>query len=253
MSFVIFTERGMNMKKTYLIVLTSVLLLLSACGNHTQAETEGSHFSYDNQQEWQQIAGEMQSPINIVPAEAKPFNNTKEKGNIVLDYDTAIMNIENNGHSIQVTDKGSATINGRYFELTQFHFHAQSEHTINGKNYPLEVHFVHKAQDGRLAVIAVFFEEGTENKGFQEVLNGVTNQTTAPIPDISDMIPSNKSYYHYIGSLTTPPLTENVEWYVLKTPVQVSRNQIETFKKLYDHNNRETQPLNGRTIVDYQE
>lgn len=136
--------------------------------------------------------------------------------------------------------------------LINFIFTA-SEHTINGEHYPMEAHFVNTAQDGRIAVIAVFFKDGAENKGFQEVLNNVDNDKTDPITDLNGMIPTNKSYYHYLGSLTTPPLNENVEWYVMKEPVEVSTAQINVFKKLYSHNNRKVQPLNKRVILEHDE
>ncbi|MGC6770239.1 carbonic anhydrase [Enterococcus sp. LJL128] len=209
------------------------------------------HIDYDHQDEWEFVSEKMQSPIDIPTSEVE--NMSPDLGTIVLDYGIEITNAENNGHSIQIEDGGKAEINGRNFELTQFHFHAESEHTIDGKHYPMEVHFVNKAQDGRLAVIGVFFKEGAENKGFQEVLDNVNNGKTEPITDLNEMLPENKSYYHYLGSLTTPPLSENVEWYVMKNSVEVSKEQIKSFKKLYAHNNREIQPLNDRAIIAYTE
>lgn len=193
----------------------------------------------------------MQSPINI---ETKNVEKMKDDvGTIDLNYSADITKAENNGHSIQLTDSGSALINGRNFELTQFHFHAKSEHTVDGEHYPVEAHFVNTGQDGRVAVIGVFFTEGKENKAFQEVLDDVNNDKTDPITDIENMFPVNKSYYHYLGSLTTPPLNENVEWYVMKEPVEISSQQIEDFEKLYSHNNRSTQPLNDRVVLEYTE
>lgn len=253
------------MKKMLLMsmVLPS-LLLVTACNqqaatktnessSHTQESTtkkESAHLDYDAQEEWEQVAGKMQSPIDIPASSAKEMT---DQGNITLNYSAKITKAENNGHSIQLADSGSAVINQRNFELTQFHFHAQSEHTVDGKHYPMEVHFVNQAQDGRIAVIGVFFEEGKENKGFQEVLDDVKNQSDNEITDIETMFPENKSYYHYLGSLTTPPLSENVEWYVLKNPVQVSAEQIKEFQKFYDHNNREIQPLNDRAVLMHNE
>ncbi|WP_258379371.1 carbonic anhydrase [Enterococcus plantarum] len=192
----------------------------------------------------------MQSPIDIPSSLVEKM---ADGGAIQLDYSRKISEAKNNGHSIQVTDSGTATINHRRFALTQFHFHAQSEHTIDGKYYPLEAHFVNQAQDGRLAVIGVFFTEGAENKGFQEVLEDVSDGKKTEIIDIESVFPENKSYYHYLGSLTTPPLTENVEWYILKTPVDVSKKQIEMFEEYYAHNNRNSQSLNDRVILEHDE
>nr|WP_283811148.1 carbonic anhydrase family protein [Enterococcus larvae] len=249
------------------VFLFGVSLAVTGCSATSQSQTEESssvksestsesesaegHIDYDNQEEWEFTAGQMQSPIDIPTSKAEAM--TEDAGTIALDYDSDITSVENNGHSIQVSDGGTAQINGRNFTLTQFHFHAQSEHTVDGEHYPMEAHFVNTAQDGRIAVVGVFFEEGEENKGFQEVLDDVQNEKDDPITDLDEMLPSNKSYYHYLGSLTTPPLNENVEWYVMENPVEISSEQIESFKKLYSHNNREVQPLNDRTILKYSE
>lgn len=252
----------MRKKQMALVVLCGVAISIAACSPNkdtaNQKETTESssvvkgneeHLDYDKQDTWEFASGNMQSPIDIQTSNAEKM--TVDPGKITVDYSPNITKAENNGHSIQMTDGGNAEINGRNFTLTQFHFHAESEHTIDGKHYPLEAHFVHVAQDGRIAVIGVFFNEGAENKGFQEVLNDVTNKMDEPITDIGDMMPANKSYYHYLGSLTTPPLNENVEWYVMKQPVEVSAKQIDSFKELYDHNNREVQPLNERAIIEH--
>lgn len=249
-----------------LFLLSSLVLVIGGCtsnktstnssknasGESTEkAEKAEEHLDYDDQKDWEFTSGKMQSPIDIVTKNAEKM--TEDSGTISLDYGKDIKGVENNGHSIQVSDGGKAQINGRNFELTQFHFHAESEHTVDGKHYPVEAHFVNTSQDGRVAVIGVFFKEGSENKGFQEVLDDVKNEKSDPITDLDTMIPQNKSYYHYLGSLTTPPLNENVEWYVMKEPVEVSTKQIEDFKKLYSHNNREIQPLNDRVIVEHKE
>lgn len=253
------------MKKKLLIsVVFSSLLFVTACTQQAKTETNESsshtqesshkktagHFEYEKQEDWEQVAGKMQSPIDLPTSDAEKMTDA---GAIELDYSTKISKAENNGHSIQVSDSGTATINQRTFTLTQFHFHAQSEHTVDGKHYPLEAHFVNQAQDGRLAVIGVFFEEGSENKGFQEVIDDVSDGKNTEILNIQTMFPENMSYYHYLGSLTTPPLTENVEWYVLKNPVQVSKEQIKKFQEFYDHNNREVQPLNERVVLEHNE
>lgn len=218
-------------------------------GRHADA-TVKSNLDYNKQSKWHFTSGEMQSPIDI---HVNQTTKMSEDGKIVLNYNKSITSVENNGHSVEVADSGMATINKRAFELVQFHFHAWSEHTIDGVHYPLEAHFVNKSQDGRIAVIAVFFTEGKENVGFKEVIDDVSNHKNDPINDIQTMFPENKSYYHYLGSLTTPPLIENVEWYIFKNPVEVSKSQIEAFKKLYSHNNRKIQKLNDRTVLSYDE
>ena len=214
-------------------------------------KTHHEAINYDKQEDWEFASGMMQSPINIDSKKVEML--TPDKGEMILNFGKEITKAEDNGHSIQVTDSGQSTINGRQFNLTQFHFHAESEHTVDGKHYPLEAHFVNQSQDGRIAVIGVFFKAGRENLGFEEVLADVTNKKIDAITDIDKMIPENKSFYHYLGSLTTPPLTENVEWYLMKAPLEVSQAQLTAFKKLYAHNNRKIQPLNDRKILGHDE
>lgn len=217
---------------------------------HTNTK-EHDHLDYDHQEKWEAVSGKMQSPINILTNKTEMID--PDTGKITLNYDKEMSKIENNGHSIQVTSGGTSVINGRHFELKQYHFHAESEHTIDGKHYPIEAHFVNMSQSGRLAVIGVFFKEGVENKGFQQVLDSLADHSIEPMDHLEEMIPKNYSYYHYLGSLTTPPLTENVEWYVMKEPVEVSSTQIEEFKKLYSQNNRKVQPLQDRVVLAYEE
>ncbi|MGR5864766.1 carbonic anhydrase [Bacillus cereus] len=205
-----------------------------------QLKQNGSteQLNYKDQDHWNFESGDAQSPINIDTSKVVPMQDV---GDIHLDYNTTVQDEEDNGHTIQVDDTGTAQINGRTFAFTQFHFHAPSEHTINGQHYPVEVHFVHKSQDGRLAVIGVLFQEGKENKGFQDVLNHVKTgkkNTDVGTLDIASMIPTDKSYYHYLGSLTTPPLSENVEWYVMKEIIEISPAQIKEFQKMYSATNR---------------
>lgn len=145
-------------------------------------------------------------------------------------------------------------IRGRHFALSQFHFHAPGEHTIDGHRYPVEAHFVFKAEDGRLAVVAVMYEAGAANAVAASVLDGLA-ATRAPDPaphvDIAGLLPARKGYYRYLGSLTTPPLNEIVEWYVLATPMTLSADQIAAFKGRHDHNNRQVQPLNDRPVIHF--
>lgn len=255
----------MKKKVVTMLCLLGVSFTITGCGTdnsqttasssnktvETSQEAGEAHLDYDNQDDWEFTAGEMQSPIDIPTSKIESINS--DEGQLTLNYDTNITSVENNGHSIEVTDGGQAILNGRNFTLTQFHFHAESEHTVDGKYYPMEGHFVNTTQSGRIAVIGVFYQAGAENKGFQEVLDDVNQDRADPITDLEDLLPTNHSYYHYLGSLTTPPLTENVEWYVMKTPVELSSEQIEEFKTLYSHNNREIQPLNDRAVLEYTE
>ncbi|MBC1475931.1 carbonic anhydrase family protein [Listeria grandensis] len=251
------------MKKRMLLgVLLTLGMSLAACNNAESnpdkdkdkaSDTHESHLDYSKQADWKIETGKSQSPINIDTTSTTPM---KDQGALSLNYDDKVLNQVDNGHSIQVNDDGVAEINGRNFELKQFHFHAKSEHTLDGKYFPIEAHFVNQSQAGRLAVIGVFFKEGNANPGFQAVLEHIKKGKESPSAEsvnVASMLPSNKSYYHYLGSLTTPPLTENVEWYVMATPVEVSKQQIETFNEYYDGNNRKVQPLNDREILSHKE
>ncbi|MHC5252325.1 carbonic anhydrase [Listeria kieliensis] len=259
----------MFLKKTAFVVTSalSLSLLFVGCsnddaakkmsaGNENQSEKKvekksEEHLDYEDQKGWKFEAGDSQSPINI---ETGKTEQMKDEGKMALNYSKTVVDEVDNGHSIQVDDTGSAVIDGRNFDLEQFHFHAKSEHTVNGKHYPIEAHFVNQAQDGRLAVIAVFFTEGKKNGAFQTVLDNIkvgAKSDVAETIDVTQMLPSNKTYYHYMGSLTTPPLSENVEWYVMKNPIEVSKAQIALFDKYYDSNNRKIQPLNGRVVLEH--
>ncbi|PFH84911.1 carbonic anhydrase family protein [Bacillus sp. AFS088145] len=245
------------------LVMATSLSIISGCQSSEEttktkatSQQKGNnedHLNYKKQNDWEFETGDSQSPINI---DLDKLQAMSDSGKLVLNYQNSILDEADNGHSIQLEAKGTANINGRNFELTQFHFHAKSEHTINGKHYPIEAHFVNKAQDGRIAVIGVFFIEGEKNEGFQKVLDnikkGATNNSVGEI-NIGSMMPLNKSYYHYLGSLTTPPLSENVEWYVMKNPVEVSKEQIKAFTNNYNANNRKVQPLNRRVILEHKE
>jgi len=233
-------------------VLLSLVMLAGCAKTPETRASNSSYFQYEQQQTWAQVAGKMQSPINIIRRHTIPFDRSGDAGVIEIAYDDTASNIVDNGHSIQVTHGGKARMNGRTFALRQFHFHAPSEHTIDGVSFPLEAHFVNKAQDGRVAVLAVFFDVGASNKAFDTVLYNVDNKLGAMTLDPSQLMPTNKSYYHYLGSLTTPPLTENVEWYVLQYRMQISEQQLREFQLLYDHNNRAIQPLNERVVLAFE-
>ncbi|MFJ7754437.1 carbonic anhydrase [Peribacillus muralis] len=246
------------MKFIWISLLTSSLFI-TGCSNATstvkkeEKTIETDELNYKNQKNWKLESGDTQSPIDI---ETTKTQEMKDNGAIELNYNNAVLVAEDNGHSIQLDVTGTAKINGRLFDLTQFHIHAPSEHKLDGRHYPIEVHFVNKAQDGRIAVIGVFFKEGAENHGFKKVIDSIKKgdkNTSVGDINIATMLPANKSYYHYLGSLTTPPLSENVEWYIMKKPVEVSKPQIETFQSYYHSNNRDIQPLNKRLILKYEE
>lgn len=162
-----------------------------------------------------------------------------------------------NGHTIQINVKAgeTMTIGGKTYTLLQFHFHAPSEHTVEGAYYPMEMHFVHQSEDGALAVVGVLIEEGSENPGiaplWAQLAEARGTKTTVQIGHgFADYLFAGDGggIYHYVGSLTTPPCSEGVKWYLRKPPIQFSAAQIAAFTAVYDHNNRPVQELNGRFL-----
>ena len=224
-------------------LLTVALLATSTV--HAQA------LDYDHQESWKAIHDSAQSPIDIPASEARA-GDSLEPQDIRLNHTRAKLEVVDNGHAVEVEAKGpDAMIRGRHFKLMQFHFHAESEHTLDGKHFPLEGHFVFRAADGRLAVVGVMYREGPANPLAAKVLGAIGKEGPGELSatDISVLLPRDKAYFHYLGSLTTPPLTENVEWYVLQEPVSLAASQIDQFRARYAHNNRKLQELNGRALI----
>jgi carbonic anhydrase len=193
--------------------------------------------------------GARQSPINLVTGQAsspyKPF---------ALDYKKGSFEFVNNGHSIQAAAEPGNTLdyNSSLFTLKQFHFHAPSEHTVDGKSFPLELHFVHASDSGALTVVGVFITEGEKNDALAEAFQNLPENDKAAAKkyavDIPALLPKNQGAFEYIGSLTTPPCSEDVNWVVLRQPITLSKEQIDAFKKLYPDNNRPIQKPNERLV-----
>ncbi len=233
----------------------SAAVFLSAALLASEHKEEGKHhwdYGQNGPVHWEEFsktcgAGHAQSPINIIPGKTLSISHEYE---LHLDEDVhTTAEVIDNGHSIKVTPKvgGKLEFHGETFQLLQFHFHGKSEHTIDGKRYDLVVHMVHQNPlTQQLAVIAVFFEEGKNNPALDNIIGNIGRSIRM---DPQDLLPSDTAhYYHYIGSLTTPPCTENVQWYLLKTPATASKDQIETFRKYYVDNERPVQEIFDRKI-----
>ncbi|WP_299443636.1 carbonic anhydrase [uncultured Aquimarina sp.] len=203
--------------------------------------------------DWVDCNGNSQSPIDIVTGVVHENDNLN---NINMNYTTSATEIFNNGHTIQFDYEAgsSASLNNIDYNLLQFHFHTGSEHTIDGKRYPMEMHLVHQDPVTKLlAVIGVFFKEGKENEVLAQFMNNLPQQKGDYYKNteeyhIVDILPNEMEFYTYNGSLTTPACSEIVTWYVLKKPVQASHNQLKRFKEIMHENYRPTQPLNGRIV-----
>jgi carbonic anhydrase len=189
--------------------------------------------------------GKEQSPINIETEKTIQLDSGY-KIKLAENYN-GVSNVVDNGHSLKVTphDAGYITLHGKDYKLQQFHFHGMSEHTIDGRRYNAVAHFVHSAKDGSVAVVAVLFEVGEENPALEKILDAKGSVKVNP----NDLLPEDTDhYYHYRGSFTTPPCTENVQWYIFKDTVNISKEQLNKLRKYYTNNERPTQPLNKRAV-----
>lgn len=196
-------------------------------------------------------AGQNQSPVDIRESVDRGLDNLE------FHYASSPLAIINNGHTIQVNYSGNSYLiaGGKRYNLLQFHFHAPSEHKVDGRAAPMEMHLVHQASDGRLAVVGVMIQTGDKNHSIQKAWDhlpssiGNVNRYGGVSVNATALLPSNKSYYHYSGSLTTPPCSEGVNWFVLKDSIQLSSSQIKSFRRLVEDNARIVQPLNGRVMM----
>lgn len=267
------------MKLKQILGLLVFALLTIACKNNketkdtnrvdtvqhdTTHEANAIHWSYAGEtgpEHWAEFekgsscGGTSQSPINIIKIDATLDPNLKP---LELNYtaNTKIHDVTNNGHSIQFNfEEGDYLFfNTEKYVLKQFHFHEAAEHTINGVRYPIEIHLVHVNQKGEILVIGIMAEEGINSEPFtflESYLPLIVNEkkiVDAPF-NMASILPDNKAFYTYSGSLTTPPCSENVTWIVLKEPITISEVQLKELQKLMPKNNyRNEQPLNGRVV-----
>ena len=193
--------------------------------------------------------GTEQSPIDLADAV------TDDHPAIAFDYVPRSAEIVNNGHTIEVNvDWGSGIIVGDIrYELLQFHFHRGSEHTVAGVRFPLEMHLVHRSDDGALAVVGVLFRESAASETLAPIWELLPPEPDATVAlpgtvDVAGLLPDRLTTWRYTGSLTTPPCTEGVSWAVMTEPMTLSAAQIETFAAIYDGNYRPVQPLNDRLL-----
>jgi len=278
----------MNFKRAFLILTALSALLITACGKtgeqaQEQAKAsepktrevapghEDPHWSYEGETgptNWGTLSakwppcseGKSQSPINIdqtMKADLSGLRATFKPAQLKIIHHTHIADAINNGHTIQVnyTEGDELSIGEEQFQLLQYHFHSPSEHTVDGKHYPMEMHMVHKSTAGNLAVVGVFIEEGQHNAAFDPIWSnlpqsqGTENHFENVTVDVNSLLPASTTTYRYDGSLTTPPCSEGVTWIIMTTPIQLSIEQISAFRNIIKSNNRPVQPLNGRAVV----
>lgn len=244
-----------------MFVLLVVALVLLPASSRAQWRSPWSYEGPKGPTHWGDLdpqyisckVGKEQSPIDIRNAKKAPLPS------IQFEYKSGPLRIINNGYTaVRVNyapGNGNFLIVGnKRYELTQFHFHRPSEEYVHGKPYDMVIHFMHQSSDGKVAAVAVLLRAGNANATVQQLWEHMPKTPGGEelIPgvqiDPAGLLPPEVAYYTYIGSQTAPPCTESVTWFVLKTPVDISAEEINAFAKLYPYDIRPIQPLNGRVV-----
>jgi len=254
------------------IMVTIAVIVCVSCERAEESSHEEVHWSYTGEgapTHWADLRpdfalcgdGTSQSPVDLgdaVPGDSVSVTRDYRPATLRIAHQEHIVDVIDNGHTIQITYDEGSTLDlgeGIVYELAQYHFHSPSEHTVNGEHYPMEMHFVHQSADDRLAVVAAFIAEGAHNPAFGPIwenlpsVPGEERHLEHVSVDIDDLVPMEHHYYRYQGSLTTPPCSEGVEWIVRANPIELAREQIETFRAIFHENNRPVQPLEGRSVA----
>jgi carbonic anhydrase len=226
--------------------------------DHHDAEHSWTYTGAAGPEHWGELSpefaacenGKQQSPIDITHA------HLAQLPPIHFAYHTSPLKIVDNGHTIQVNyaPGSTITVDGKTYELVQFHFHHPSEEEINGHRYAMVAHLVHRSQEGKLAVVSVLIKEGNPNQLISTLWDNLPSEKGKELDldhvevNATDLLPANHKYYTFAGSLTTPPCSEGVTWYVLETPMSFSKAQIDKFAGVYPLNERPIQPLDGRVV-----
>ena len=204
--------------------------------------------------------GRNQSPIDLANAQSATTEELRAHfplADLRVAHHEHVADGINNGHTIQINYPDSETLNvgGVAYQLAQYHFHGPSEHTVEGKHFPMEMHLVHKSAGDQLAVVGVLIAEGGHNAAFDPVWanlpaqKGVETHYPKVKVDVDALLPAGRTSYRYDGSLTTPPCSEGVSWIVMASPIELSTEQIAAFTHVIKDNSRPVQNLNGRTIL----
>lgn len=249
----------LQMQNYFLILIaSSAFVVMLAQERHTKhnwdySEETGSTHWGDLSPEFEKCkVGHHQSPIDI----RKP--RKADLPLIQFSYKSSPLDIVDNGHTVMVNYAPGSfiSVGKQKYELKQFHFHIPSEETVDGKRFDMSVHLVHADEQGNLAVVAVLLQEGEDNPLIRELWNDLPKQKEEEQflerieIDASHILPADRGYYTFSGSLTTPPCSEDVTWFVLKKPVMVSTAEIKQFSLAYRHNARPPQPLNDRVVLE---
>ena len=228
------------------------------CSSAVAAEAHWSYEGATGPDRWGDLdaadrvcgVGTQQSPIDIVsPIQAK-------LPPLVFGWGTKPATIVNNGHTIRLDFTPGSTLltSSDRYNLVQFHFHHPAEHLIAGKQSAMEAHFVHTNAAGNAAAVGVFMVPGKPNATFHKIVQTMPaaegpSIKADPAIDPNGLLPKKRDYFRYAGSLTIPPCGENIEWSLLRTPVEVAPDDIAAFAKLYAMNARPLQKDNRRYVL----
>ncbi len=264
-----------------------LLVLLSIIGVNTSYAANWSYSGANGPEHWGQLdasfavceTGKQQTPINIQLSQVKKnssalpiainYTFNKDKLTETLNGETTFTFpsgklLTYNGHTLQIDVTDAANDDAVFWQnsayhLLQFHFHSPSEHLVDGKTYPLEIHFVNEnVRTGKVLVLGVFIAEGKkDNPTLTEIIKDAptsleqSNSIDTNIVLAEHLLPPNSAYFAYMGSLTTPPCTEGFQWIVFKNPIYASKQQIQALAKILQDNVRPVQKLNGRVVKEY--
>lgn len=246
------------MKK--IMLSTAIIVSLFA----SQSYADGWSYADPNGPEkWASLApentlcgsGKNQSPVDI---DRKKTANIQTAG-IKFNYGMTLPEtITNTGNLLQISTRGWAkiTVDGIEFALSTIDLHIPSEHTVDGKHYPMEIEFIHRSKDGQIAVVSRMAIPGRPDRTLRKIMEnlpmkaGQTEKLSPTALKNAEMKKKYGNYYRYNGSLTTPPCTEGVRWFIMKQPLTVSKEQYEKLKKaMPQDNNRPAQALNARKVL----
>ncbi|MFC6171546.1 carbonic anhydrase family protein [Loigolactobacillus jiayinensis] len=207
---------------------------------------------YAQQAKWPQTSGQQQSPIALTVKAGQEIEAAD-----LLEWQVPYYGetLSDEGNNLQLAGRGFAKLDHRNYRFVQMHLHTPAEHTIEGQQPAMEWHFVHENSLGQKAVVAVTAVLGKENPQLNQILAAFVPKTAVPLPEtilLTSLLPTRGLIYRYVGSLTTPPLSEGVEWFVAAEPVTISAAQLAQYRELFPQdNNRELQPLNQRPVMGY--
>jgi carbonic anhydrase len=243
----------------------------ASCAVHKSEVRTGGHWGYEGNVDpshWCDLdpansaccTGKEQSPIDILTARATPSSVPK----LELDYPSTTFSVVNNGHTVQANlevgkDHCGLKLGGTAYDLVQFHMHAPSEHSIDGRHSPVEIHLVHKSADGALAVVGLLVDSGPANGELEKVWRLAPaeegNGGVAVGVNLARVLPASHANYRYSGSLTTPPCSEHVQWIVMQGKITMSDEQLAKLEAMFsgdefpEGNRRPVQPIGGRTVA----